>query len=198
MPGGDEVRPKLTTEEAMLAYTVGKLEPRSGPILLCEYDPRWPELFEEHAVKVRAALGRRVQLLEHVGSTSVPGLCAKPQVDLVLAVDDSSNEPSYLPDLEHAGYILRIREPDWYEHRVFNHPDLKLNLHVFSTGCPEVTQMLLFRDWLRKSPSDRELYAHAKRDLAQRDWKYIQHYADAKTTVVQEILARARSHRPAP
>jgi GrpB-like predicted nucleotidyltransferase (UPF0157 family) len=88
--------------------------------------------------------------------------------------------------------VLRIREPDWYEHRVFKGPDTDVNLHVFSPGCPEIDRMLLFRDHLRSNESDRRLYERTKRELAQKEWKYTQNYADAKTAVVEEIIARAR------
>ena len=114
---------------------------------------------------------------------------------MILAVSDSADESTYVPALEAAGYILRIREPRWFEHRVFKGPDTNVNLHVFTVGCAEVDQMLLFRDWLRESVEDRDLYASTKRELAARDWKYVQNYADAKTGVVHEILARARSAR---
>jgi GrpB-like predicted nucleotidyltransferase (UPF0157 family) len=70
-----------------------------------------------------------------------------------------------------------------------------INLHVFSAGCLEVDRMLRFRDWLRVNPADRDRYALAKRELAAREWKYVQQYADAKTTVVQEIMARAEAGR---
>lgn len=136
-------------------------------------------------------LDDRVVRIEHTGSTSVPGLPAKPIIDIALEVPDSADEPAYVPDLEAAGYPLRIREPDWFEHRLFKGPDTNVNLHVFSAGCEEVDRMILFRDWLRENTADRELYAATKRDLAARDWKYVQQYADAKTAVVQEILARA-------
>jgi GrpB-like predicted nucleotidyltransferase (UPF0157 family) len=122
----------------------------------------------------------------------VPGLAAKPVIDLVLAVADSAREEDYAPDLEAAGYVLRIREPEWYEHRVFKGPDTDINMHVFSSGCPEIDRMLLFRDWLRGNSPDRDLYAGEKRKLAQQDWKYIQNYADAKAPLIEEILARAR------
>ncbi len=131
--------------------------------------------------------------LEHVGSTSVPTLPAKPIIDLVLEVPDSADEPSYLPDLEAAGYVLVIREPEWYEHRVFKGPNTNINLHVFSAGCEETHRMVLFRDWLRGYDADRELYASAKRELAARDWKYVQQYADAKTAIVTEIMSRAEA-----
>lgn len=111
---------------------------------------------------------------------------------MVLAVADSSDELSYVKPLEEKGYTLRIREPDWYEHRLLIPPDVQGNLHVFSAGCEEIEQMLLFRDWLRDHRDDRLLYEETKRKLAARMWKYTQNYADAKSEVVQEILARAR------
>jgi GrpB-like predicted nucleotidyltransferase (UPF0157 family) len=95
--------------------------------------------------------------------------------------------------MEAAGYVLRIREPEWFEHRLFKGPDTNINLHVFSAGCPEVDRMVLLRDWLRTNEADRDLYTAAKRDLAAREWKYVQQYADAKTAVVQEIMARAET-----
>jgi GrpB-like predicted nucleotidyltransferase (UPF0157 family) len=114
----------------------------------------------------------------------------------VLVVADSAVEDAYAPPLEAAGYVLRIREPDWYEHRVFKGPDTNVNLHVFSHGCPEIEQMLLFRDWLRRNDSDRELYERAKRELVRKEWKYVQNYADAKTDVVEELITRARASEP--
>ena len=171
--------------------TVGELQPVAGQIELVDYDPAWPDLFAREAERIRAALGERVVLLEHTGSTSVPGLAAKPIIDMTLAVPDSSDEESYAPALEAAGYVLRIREPDWHEHRVFTGPDTNENLHVFSDGCPEIDRMLRFRDWLRTNQADRELYEQTKRKLAAREWTYVQDYADAKTLVVEEIIARA-------
>ena len=129
--------------------------------------------------------------LEHAGSTAVAGLVAKPRLDVLLAVADSADEPAYVPPLVEAGYVLRIREPDWYEHRVFRRSDPDVNLHVFSSGCVEIERMLLFRDRLRASREDRELYARTKRELAAREWRSVQDYADAKSGVVEEILARA-------
>ena len=160
-------------------------------INLVEYDIAWPARFEDEAGRVRAIMGERVRLLEHAGSTSVPGLCAKPIVDMVLALPDSSDEPSYVPDLEAAGYVLRIREPGWFEHRVFKGPGSDVNLHVFTRTCSEIARMLHFRDWLRSHPDDRERYAATKRNLALRDWDRLQDYADSKSAVVYEILTRS-------
>jgi GrpB-like predicted nucleotidyltransferase (UPF0157 family) len=180
------------TEEQIRAAQVGELAPLAGPIQIVDYDPEWPQLFEREAERVRAMLDDRVLLLEYVGSTSVPGLAAKPRIDMLLVVTDSADEPAYVPALEAAAYMLRTREPDWYEHRMFNGPDTDINLHVFSPGCPEIYRMLLFRNWLRSNASDRGLYERTKRELARKDWKYMQNYADAKTAVVEEILTRAR------
>ena len=173
------------------AFTIGPLQRLEGPIQLVAYDPAWPDLFAREAARIRAVLGDLALRVEHVGSTSVPGLTAKPRIDIVLEVPDSDDEPAYVPRLERAGYVLRIREPEWYEHRVFKGPDTDVNLHTFPRACPEVERMLRFRDWLRTSEADRRLYEETKRELAARPWAYMQEYADAKSQVVEAILARA-------
>jgi len=157
-------------------------------------DPQWPQLFTQAAARIREALGARALRIEHAGSTSVPGLAAKPVVDIVLEVANSADEPSFVPALEAAGYMLRIREPAWYEHRLLEGTiaGRSINLHVFSGGCPEIARMLRFRDWLRNNPGDRALYERTKRELAQKTWARVQDYADAKTQVVEEIMSRAR------
>jgi GrpB-like predicted nucleotidyltransferase (UPF0157 family) len=160
-------------DEYLATIIIGGPRPLAGRIEICSYDPEWPALYAREEERIRKTLGERVVRLEHAGSTSVPGLAAKPIVDIVLEVSDSGNESAYLPDLERAGYSLRIREPDWFEHRVFKGPDTDVNLHVFSAACAETDRMLLFRDWLRANPEDRELYARTKRELAARDWKYV-------------------------
>jgi GrpB-like predicted nucleotidyltransferase (UPF0157 family) len=179
------------SDEELRAVTIGELEPHDATILLAEYDPDWPRLFEREADRIRRALGAKALLVEHVGSTAVPGLAAKPLIDVVLVVADSSDESAYVPNLEAAGYVLRIREPDWHEHRLFKGPDTNVNVHTFSDGCDEVDRMVAFRDWLREHEQDRDLYERAKRELADREWKYVQNYADAKSAVVTDILARA-------
>jgi GrpB-like predicted nucleotidyltransferase (UPF0157 family) len=179
------------TEEQMQATVVGELHVHNAPIELAEYDPSWPELFRHEEERIRAALRERVVQLEHVGSTAVPGLAAKPIIDICLVVADTRDEEAYVPALEVAGYVLRAREPEWYEHRLFKGRDPSVNLHVYSEGCPEIERYLVFRDRLRADQSGRELYERIKRDLAKREWKYVQNYADAKTAVVEEIIARA-------
>jgi len=179
-------------EDDLRAVTIGELRPLAGKIELADYDPAWPVMYAREAARIRAALADRVLVLEHVGSTAVPGLAAKPKIDILLVVASSADEAAYVPALEAAGYVLRIREPDWHEHRFLEGPDTDINLHVFSRGCPEIDRMVQFRDWLRDNAADRELYARTKRELARRAWKYTQEYADAKTAVVEEISARAR------
>lgn len=181
---------KVRSDEELAAVRIGPPEVLNSQIYLAPYDPQWPRLFELEAARIRAALGERVLVLEHVGSTSIPGLSAKPRIDIILGVADSAAEASYVPLLEAAGYVLRIREPDWHEHRVFKGPDTDINLHVFTVGCGEINRMLGFRDHLRADAADRLLYERKKQELAGQTWKYTQHYADAKSEVVEEILGR--------
>lgn len=179
-------------EDYLRAHTVGELTPLSGPIRVLDYDPEWSRQYEAEMMRIQTALGRCALRVEHVGSTSVPDLPAKPVIDILLVVADSANEAEYVAPLEAAGYQLRIREPEWHEHRMFKDAVQKANVHVFSAGCPGIDRMLMFRDWLRASETDRESYARWKRTLAQQNWKYTQNYADAKTSVIDEIMSRAR------
>ena len=128
--GTDEERRDHQLQE----ITVGALEPHNAPITLAPYDPDWPRLFSREADRLRSVLGNEALRIEHVGSTSVPGLMAKPIIDILLVVPDSADEPSYVPHLQAAGYVLRIREPEWFEHRLFRGPDTSINLHVFGSG----------------------------------------------------------------
>jgi GrpB-like predicted nucleotidyltransferase (UPF0157 family) len=194
MSDSDRVLPAalaMPSELRLRAATLGEPQRIDGSIELYPYDNVWPRLFADEARSVVGALGSRVLLLEHVGSTSVPGLGAKPIIDMLLVVTDSSDEQDYVPPMEGAGYVLRIREPEWYQHRLFKGPAGNVNIHVFSAGCIEVDRMLRFRDHLRSNPSDRDLYMRTKQALAAKRWDYVQDYADAKTEVVEAIIQRA-------
>jgi GrpB-like predicted nucleotidyltransferase (UPF0157 family) len=186
----------MTTEEELRRVTVGEPERHDAPIHLADPDPAWPALYERVAARVRGALGDRVLMLEHVGSTSVPGLPAKPIIDVVLVVADPADEPAWLPALEAAGYVLRIREPEWYEHRMLRGSDPSLNLHVFGPQADEVARMLAFRDHLRAHADARDRYADEKRRLAARRWRYVQDYADAKGPIVIAIISEALKPDP--
>jgi len=176
-------------DEYLPQVLIGPIE--HTPVSVVDYDPDWPAHFEREAAKIRAALDGRERRLEHIGSTSVPGLAAKPIIDVLLVVDDTADESSYLPDLERAGYVLRVREPAFYEHRTLRTPEKDVHLHVHSPDSPEIGRNLAFRDRLRRDAADRELYAETKRRLAARSWPTMQHYAEAKTEVIEAILARA-------
>ena len=183
-------------EAELQAVTIGPLEFLDGAVTLHEYDPRWPQWFARQAARIRAALGTRVLRLEHVGSTAVPGLVAKPRIDVLLVVAEPADEAAYLPALQAAGYMLRIREPDWHEHRLLRASDMDVNAHVFGPRSSEIERMLRFRDRLRSHAADRERYAAVKRELAARTWRHVQDYADAKTEVVEAILRHAAQDEP--
>ncbi|MGW6023388.1 GrpB family protein [Streptomyces sp. NPDC055099] len=189
----------MSAEEIEAVHVVAPTK-LNGQVTLRDHDPRWALIFEREASRIREHLSRPEHRLEHriehVGSTSVPDLPAKPVIDMLLTVPDSAADASYVPVLEALGFELVICEPDWYEHRVLRKYDLDTsaataNLHVLSAGCPEAERMLLFRDRLRKHGGDRQLYADTKRSLSQRKWEYVQNYADAKSEVVAAILERA-------
>ena len=174
---------------AMDDVLIGGIEKRE--IVVVDYDPRWPEQFRKHAAILSHALGSRALAIEHVGSTSTPGLAAKPIIDIIVLVEEASDEAAYLPALLGAGYVLRVREPDWHQHRMLRTPELDVHVHVFSPGCVEVVRQLAFRDRLRTNAGDRLLYESVKRKLAKEDWPDMNAYARAKTQVVEQITARA-------
>lgn len=186
----NSVEKDAAIDERLAAATIGDRQLLNSTIYLSPYNPDWPSQFLQHAKLIREALLEKVLLLEHVGSTSVPGLAAKPIIDMILAVADSADESAYVPPLEAKGFVLRIREPDWFEHRMFKSPDIAGNLHIFSVGCSEIDRMVTFRNWLREHDDDRLLYEQTKRDLAAYTWKDIQHYADAKAEIIKAILDR--------
>ncbi|MEO7038675.1 MAG: GrpB family protein [Candidatus Elarobacter sp.] len=162
-------------------------------IELFPYDPQWPRIFDAESGRIRGSLGSLALSLEHVGSTSVPGLIAKPIIDICLVVLDSSREDAYLAKLEALGYAVTVREPEWFEHRMLQRTAPDVNLHIFSADCAEIARMRLFRDWLRGAPEDVRLYAEAKARLAKRRWASVQEYADAKSGIVAEIITRAEA-----
>jgi GrpB-like predicted nucleotidyltransferase (UPF0157 family) len=168
---------------------IGGFEERE--IVIAEYDPLWPEKFQKHAEIIRRALGTKALSVEHVGSTSVPGLAAKPIIDIIVLVENSGDEAAYLAVLLAAGYVLRVREPDWYQHRMLRTPKLDVHVHIFSPGCVEVDRMLAFRNRLRSNAEDRLRYEALKRNLAKQGWPDMNDYARAKTEVVEQITARA-------
>jgi len=178
-------RPDVTTLEL-----VGGVEPLV--VGLHSYDERWPAIFAEHRGRIAAALGGVDVMIEHIGSTSVPGLAAKPIIDIVVAVDDITAEEDYLDPLLAAGYVLRVREPG---HRLVRTPERDVHVHVYERGAAAVDEYLLLRDHLRRDDDDRALYEDTKRALMNERWDDMNAYADAKTEVIEAIKARARAAR---
>ena len=168
---------------------VGGTEKRNLEVV--DYDARWPQLFAEHRDRILEALRAEPVHVEHIGSTSVPGLAAKPIIDIVVAVADITAEEDYLDQLLAAGYVMRVREPG---HRLVRTPDRDVHVHIYEKGAEAVEKYLRLRDHLRTDADDRELYASTKRALVGR-FDDMNAYSDAKTDVVSAIMARARAAR---
>lgn len=175
---------------------VTSLERVGGPealtITLHDYDPGWVDAYTEHRGRIRAALAAADVRIEHIGSTSVPGLAAKPIIDILVGVDDITAEEDYLDPLLAAGYELRVREPG---HRLVRTPERDVHVHIYERQHPAVDEYLLLRDRLRSDPDDRALYESTKRALLASRWDDMNDYADAKTDVILAIKARARAAR---
>ena len=166
----------------------------ASEISLVPYDPAWPGGYRALADLIRTALGPAVLGLDHVGSTSVPGLVAKPIIDVDLTVAEGPDEPAYVPALQQYGFQLIVREPWWYGHRLLRHSEPACNLHVWSPDCPEAARHLIFRDWLRENPDERSLYVRPKRAA----WEEtvaaggdVETYNAHKQAVIRQICGRA-------
>jgi GrpB-like predicted nucleotidyltransferase (UPF0157 family) len=146
-------------------------------VVVSDYEPAWPAQFAAVKARIHAALGETARAVEHIGSTSVPGLAAKPIIDVLVVVSDVEDESAYAIALEDAGFALRVREPG---HRMFRTPGKDVHIHVHESDDKAVTDYVDLRDWLRVDEADRTLYPAVKRDLAQRPWSDMNHYADAK------------------
>jgi GrpB-like predicted nucleotidyltransferase (UPF0157 family) len=180
----------LVDENQMRDGFVGEMDRLTTPVEVVDYQSNWPDLFEQEAARLRQLLGETVLALEHVGSTAVPGLIAKPIIDIDLSVANSADEASYLPVLENAGYKLIVREPTWQEHRLLKGPTTDINLHVWTVGSLEARRHLVFRNWLRTNPEDRKHYGKLKKELAAQPFEYIYQYNNAKAALIYAIYER--------
>jgi GrpB-like predicted nucleotidyltransferase (UPF0157 family) len=165
-------------------------EADGATVRIVDYDPSWPDRFELETARIANALGPVAHRIEHVGSTSVPGLAAKPVVDIMVTVDDSDDDAAFVPALTSAGYVLRVIEP---MHRMFRTPARDVHVHLWRTGSDEERRLVLFRDWLRVNEADRRRYESVKRELASHTWEHSGDYAKAKTDVVEEIMRHAEA-----
>jgi GrpB-like predicted nucleotidyltransferase (UPF0157 family) len=194
--GGKQVAKGPSTDDEITAARVsGTVTPHNAAIMLAQHDPEWSMQYAGEERKIRVALGSAAVVVEHVGSTAIPGIPAKPTIDILLAVWNSTDELAYVPALEAQGYRLHIREPGWHQHRLLKGDRPPVNLHVFTVGSSEIVRMIAFRDRCRLHPQERALYKRTKLELASRVWRHVQHYANAKGEVIEEIIARALADR---
>ncbi len=161
-------------------------------VVIVPYRQEWPETVGRHRARIAAALGAGAVGIDHIGSTAVPGLAAKPVVDILVVVANSADEDSYLPAMERAGYVLRVREPDFEEHRMFRTPERDVHVHVLSVGSPEIERYLRLRDALRAAPFLRARYQALKQNLAAQDWQDMNAYAQAKSGMIETIIQWSR------
>jgi GrpB-like predicted nucleotidyltransferase (UPF0157 family) len=178
------------TPEQMAAALVGEPPATWQSIIIEDYDPAWADRFATASLLLGETLSSLIIAIEHVGSTSVPGLPAKPIIDIDLLIEDTADESRYLPALEELGYRLVLREPWWYGHRMLVSPAEDVHLHVWPAGAPEPVRHRLFRDWLRAHPADRDLYAATKRRLARDTAHRPGDYSLAKNDVIDDIYVR--------
>lgn len=186
MPSDREPRDPAFDQE-LDRILIGERTP--GPVVLSDYDPGWPRKFETVRVDLDQVLSPMVIAIEHIGSTAVPGLVAKPIIDVLVTVGAIEPDDEYGAAIESVGYELRVREAG---HRMFRPPARDVHVHVWAAGSAEAEDHLLLRDHLRASPPDREAYEALKRELASKDWPDVNYYAKAKGPLIAELLARAR------
>ena len=187
MPTPEEITRHHDSDPDIAPWVGGP--PPAETVVIADPDPVWPQRYAALAADIRAALGASVLDMEHVGSTSVPGLAAKDVIDIDLIVFDPREEDRYVPALEPLGYTLVIREPAWHEHRALRRGDPRVNLHVFGPDCPETIRHRMFRDWLTTHPEDRALYEQAKR-AAVPGGGTVMDYNRRKEDVIRQIYDR--------
>lgn len=173
-------------------YLSERTEPAA--IEIVDYDPAWPAQYERLQTRIAAALGTTALSITHVGSTSVPGLPAKPVIDVDIIVADICDESTYVPALEKAGFQFFMREPDFYEHRMFVDYNPQANIHIHSPTSGQVMRHTAFTTWLKNHPEDRNLYAEIKRKASKEaieNSEDVNQYNARKSAVLQQILARA-------
>jgi GrpB-like predicted nucleotidyltransferase (UPF0157 family) len=179
---------KRFDDEAGRSGLVGEPPKRWQSIVIEDYDPAWPQRFAVERDRLDGAVDPFG--IEHVGSTSVPGLAAKPIIDIDMIVEDTADESRFIPPLEEFGYRLVLREPWWFGHRLLVNADEDVHLHVWPRDAAEPVRHRLFRDWLRTHPDDRDLYASTKRRLARDTADRPNDYTLAKNEVIDQIFAR--------
>jgi GrpB-like predicted nucleotidyltransferase (UPF0157 family) len=183
-----------TPERGLETGLIGGKENRA--IEIVPYRSDWPSQFQYHRERIKNTLGSTALRIEHIGSTSVEGLAAKPIVDILVVVSNPAKEDTYPAGMLSAGYELRVREPEFHEHRMFRTPERDVHIHFFPADSGEIERHLLFRDFLRANPETCDRYAALKRELSTRDWESMNAYANAKTAFIEDVLRLARTSKP--
>lgn len=164
------------------------------PLEVVPADPSWPAQFALVKSRIEAALGSQVTAVDHVGSTSVPDMIAKPVIDIDVTVANIQDESTYALALEDAGFQFILRDPSWNQHRLFYGYEPPANVHVFGPESKELIRHAAMRDWLKEHPEDRKIYADIKIKASKEaieNGEDVNQYNDRKSAVLQEILARA-------
>ena len=176
-----------------LEFAPGSARSASDAIEVVAYDERWPQRFEEWRRQLGDALGQAALGIEHVGSTAVPGLAAKPIIDIQISVRDVEREAAYVPAVERGGVALRAREPGHRYFRPAGDRPRDVQIHVCDAGSTWERDHLLFRDYLRATPTARDAYGQLKIELADRYADDRLAYTDAKSAFILDTLDAANA-----
>jgi GrpB-like predicted nucleotidyltransferase (UPF0157 family) len=193
-----ELRARLAAEVLRIQFPALEFAPGSArsvrdAIEVVAHDERWPPRFEQWRRQLADALGHAALRIEHVGSTAVPGLAAKPIVDIQISVRDVEREAAYVPAIERAGVSLRVREPGHRYFRPAGDRPRDVQIHVCDAGSAWERDHLLFRDYLRVTPAARHAYGRLKLELADRYADDRLAYTDAKSAFILDTLDAANS-----
>jgi GrpB-like predicted nucleotidyltransferase (UPF0157 family) len=160
-------------------------------LIVADYSPAWPGLFEEEKRLLETVVPAGVGVIEHVGSTSVPGLAAKPIIDIMIGLHDFSTVDALVPAIVALGYEYIPKYEDVMPYRRYFRRMLgeahTHHIHMVATGTEFWDRHLLFRDYLRANPDASDRYASLKRMLAEREWNDMNDYAAAKTDFIRGI-----------
>ena len=170
-------------------------------LVIVDYDPAWVEMFEAEKTRILGVIGDKILAIEHIGSTSVPGLGAKPIIDILIGLRDLSDAALCIAPVESLGYdyitkfenIMPFRR---YFRKVRSDGEHTHHIHMVAISHDFWTRHLLFRDYLRTHPDDAAAYEKVKRELAsQFTGETVNDYADAKSEIINAIMEKARAWR---
>ena len=169
------------------------------PILVVEYDPQWPVLFEQEKAAIITVLGSSRLVVEHIGSTAVPGLAAKPVIDLGVGIRSLAEAPVLIPSIETLGYAYEPTLEQFTPERRFfwkGTPTVHTyHLHMAEMDNPILVRPLRFRDYLRRHPGLAEKYGEIKQELAKRCGQDLDAYVNGKTAFIEQVMLEIEKER---